>query len=48
MERLSGIIDGLLVLARAESTEPPLAEIAVDEAVADRVAAHEALAARQG
>jgi signal transduction histidine kinase len=48
VERLSGIIDGLLVLARAESTEPPLAEIAVGEAVADRVAAHEALAARQG
>ena len=48
VERLSGIIDGLLVLARAESTEPPLDEIAVGEVVADRVAAHEALADRQG
>ena len=48
VERLSGIIDGLLVLARAESTEPPLDEIAVGEVVADRVAAHEALAVRQG
>jgi signal transduction histidine kinase len=48
VERLSGIIDGLLVLARAESTEPPLDEIAVAEVVADRVAAHEALAHRQG
>jgi signal transduction histidine kinase len=48
VERLSGIIDGLLVLARAESTEPPLDEIAVGDVVADRVAAHEALADRQG
>jgi signal transduction histidine kinase len=48
VERLSGIIDGLLVLARAESTEPPLDEIAVGDVVADRVAAPEALADRQG
>jgi signal transduction histidine kinase len=48
VERLSGIIDGLLVLARAESTEPPLDEIAVADVVADRVAAHEGLADRQG
>jgi signal transduction histidine kinase len=48
VERLSGIIDGLLVLARAESPEPPVARIAVADVVADRVAAHEALAARQG
>jgi signal transduction histidine kinase len=48
VERLSGIIDGLLILARAESPEPPLAEVAVAEVVADRVAAHEALAARRG
>ncbi|HVK74640.1 MAG TPA: HAMP domain-containing protein, partial [Kofleriaceae bacterium] len=33
VERLSGIIDGLLVLARAESTEPPLDEIAVADVV---------------
>ena len=48
VERLSGIIDGLLVLARAESTEPPLDEIAVADVVRDRVAAHEELAARRG
>jgi signal transduction histidine kinase len=48
VERLSGIIDGLLVLARAESTEPPLVEIALAEVVSDRVAAHGALAAQQG
>jgi signal transduction histidine kinase len=48
VERLSGIIDGLLILARAESPEPPLTRVAVAEVVADRAAAHEALAARRG
>ena len=48
VERLSGIIDGLLVLARAESPEPTLAAVAVAEVVSDRVAAHEVLAAQQG
>ena len=48
VERLAGIIDGLLVLARAESPEPTLVAVAVAEVVRDRVSAHEVLAARQG
>lgn len=48
VERLSGIIDGLLILARAESPEPPRAPVDVGEVIAGRVAAHEDLAARRG
>jgi signal transduction histidine kinase len=48
VERLAGIIDGLLVLARAESPEPTLVPVALAEVVRDRVSAHEVLAARQG
>jgi signal transduction histidine kinase len=37
-ERLSGLIDGLLALARADTPDPPLVTVSVAEVAADRIA----------
>ncbi|MDH3226485.1 MAG: ATP-binding protein [Thermoleophilia bacterium] len=47
-QRLAGLIDGLLALARADAPDPPLASVSVADVAAERVAKKRKLAAKEG